>query len=217
MTARTYLVTALLAGLTLSAPVWAAPPLAPAPHHFSPAELADLQRASTYLNSLQNAEGNFVQLAPDGRTARGTVYLKKPGRVRFEYEKPNPTLIVADGTTVAVENTDLHTTDRYPLGNTPLRLLLNTVDLASDPHVVSVQRQPGVLAITAEEKSGPATGRVTMNFADTGDTLQLSYWDVLDAKGAHTTVSVSGLHSVTDLPPQLFAIQDLSPFKRTVR
>ncbi len=217
MTARTYLVTALLAGLTLSAPVWAAPPLAPAPHHFSPAELADLQRASTYLNSLQNAEGNFVQLAPDGRTARGTVYLKKPGRVRFEYEKPNPTLIVADGTTVAVENTDLHTTDRYPLGNTPLRLLLNTVDLASDPHVVSVQRQPGVLAITAEEKSGPATGRVTMYFADTGDTLQLSYWDVLDAKGAHTTVSVSGLHSVTDLPPQLFAIQDLSPFKRTVR
>jgi outer membrane lipoprotein-sorting protein len=217
MTTGKLLAAALLAGAAIAAPVRAAPPLAPAAHHFSPAEVADLQRVSAYLNSLQNAEGNFVQLAPDGRSARGTFYLKKPGRIRFEYEKPNPTLIVADGTTVAVQNSELHTTDRYPIGNTPLRLLLTNVDLATDPHVASVQHQAGVLAVTAEERAGPATGRVTMNFADTGNTLQLSYWDVVDAKGAHTTVSVSGLHSVPELAPQLFAIQDLSPFKKTVR
>ena len=204
-------------GTLITAAGWAAPPLAPAPPHFSAADSADLQRVSAYLNSLQSVEGNFVQLAPDGRTARGALYIKKPGRVRFEYAKPNPTLIVADGTTVAVENSELHTTDRYPLGNTPLRLLLTNVDLANDSHVVSVQHQPGVLAVIAEEKSGPASGRVTMNFADTGNTLQLSYWDVVDAKGAHTTVSVSGLHSVSDLPPQLFAIEDLSPFKKAPR
>jgi outer membrane lipoprotein-sorting protein len=217
MTTGNLFVAALLAGVAVAGRSQAAPPLAPAAPHFSAAEVADLQRASSYLNSLQSMEGSFVQLAPDGRTARGTVYLKKPGRVRFEYDKPNPTLIVADGTTVAVENTNLHTTDRYPLGSTPLRLLLTNVDLASDSHIVSVQHQPGVLAITAEEKNGPATGRVTMNFADTGNTLQLSYWDVVDGKGAHTTVSVSGLHSVADLPPQLFAIEDLSPFKKTPR
>ena len=180
----------------------------------SSADMTDLERVSDYLNSLQSVQGNFVQLAADGRTARGTLYLKKPGRVRFEYDKPNPTLIVADGTTVAVQNSALHTTDRYPLGNTPLRLLLTQVDLARDPHVVSVQHEPGVLAVTAEEKSGPASGRVTMNFADTGSTLQLSHWDVVDAKGGHTTVSVSGLHTVSDLPPTLFAIQDLSPFSK---
>ena len=131
---------------------------------FRPADQADLQRASTYLNSLQSAEGNFVQLAHDGRTTRGTVYLKKPGRIRFEYDKPNPTLIVADGTTVAVENNQLRTTDRYPVGNTPLRLLLTNVDLANDPHVVSIQRQSGLLAVTAAERSGPATGQVTIVF-----------------------------------------------------
>ena len=214
MTVQKLLSATLLLGFAITAPVQAAPPVASAPRHFSPEGQEDLQRASTYLNSLQSVEGTFVQLANDGRSSRGTVYLKKPGRIRFEYDKPNPTLIVADGTTVAVENSQLRTTDRYPVGNTPLRLLLTNVDLANDPHVVSVQRQPGVLMITAAEKSGPATGQVTLYFADTGSTLQLSHWDVEDARGAHTTVSVSGLHEVSDLPPQLFAIEDLSPFKR---
>lgn len=210
MVNRKLLAAALFAGIAFAGWTGAEAALAPA-------DTADLQRVSTYLNSLQSIQGNFVQLSADGRSARGTFYLKKPGRIRFEYDKPNPTLIVADGTTVAVENSDLHTTNRYPIGNTPLRLLLTTVDLVHDPHVVSVQRQPGVLAVTAEEKTGPAAGRVTMNFADTGSTLQLSYWDVVDARGEHTTVSVSGLHTVGELPPQLFAIQDLSPFKRNQR
>jgi outer membrane lipoprotein-sorting protein len=211
MTIRNILAAVLLVGSILAAPAQAASP------RFSAADVMELQRVSAYLNSLQTVQGNFVQLANDGRTARGTFYLKKPGRVRFEYDKPNPTLIVADGTTVAVQNSALHTTDRYPLGNTPLRLLLTEVDLANDPHVVSVQHQPGVLSVTAEEKSGSISGRVTMNFADTGNTLQLSHWDVVDTKGGHTTVSVSGLHTVSDLPPQLFMIQDLSPFKRNDR
>lgn len=218
MLTRKFFAAGLLAGCAFAvSAAMAAPPTAPAPLHFSAQDTADLQRVSTYLNSLQSVEGNFVQLAADGRSAHGTVYLKKPGRIRFEYDKPNPTLIVADGTTVAVSNSELHTTNRYPISNTPLRLLLTNVDLANDPHVVSVQHQPGVLAVTAEEKNGPAAGRVTMNFADTGNTLQLSYWDVVDAKGQHTTVSVSGLHSVGDLSPQLFSIQDLSPFKRDQR
>ena len=215
---RKFFAAVLFAGSAIAgSAALAAPPTAPAPVHFSAADTADLQRVSAYLNSLQSVEGNFVQLAADGRSARGTFYLKKPGRIRFEYDKPNPTLIVADGTTVAVSNSQLHTTNRYPIGSTPLRLLLDTVDLANDPHVVSVQHQPGVLEVTAEEKNGPASGRVTMNFSDTGNTLQLSYWDVVDAKGQHTTVSVSGLHTVGELPPQLFAINDLSPFKRDQR
>lgn len=217
MTARTLFTAIILLGTATTAPAGAVPPVAPAARQFAPPEEADLQRASSYLNSLQSVEGNFLQLSNDGRTAKGTFYLKKPGRIRFEYDKPNPVLIVADGTTVAVQNSQLHTTDRYPIGSTPLRLLLTNVDLAKDPHVVSVQHQPGALEVTAEEKNGPATGRMTMYFADTGNTLQLSHWDVVDARGAHTTLSVSGLHTVSDLPPQLFAIQDLSPFKRTDR
>ena len=96
---------------------------------FSDAEKGDLKRISFYLNTLQSVEGRFLQIAADGRSTQGTFYLKKPGRMRFEYQKPNPNLIVADGSTVAVQNSDLHTTDRYPLLNSPLRLLLARISI----------------------------------------------------------------------------------------
>src|SRR5947199_2754383 len=109
MTVQKLLGAIVVLATAITAPVQAVAPIAQAPRHFSPEDQAALQRATSYLNSLQSVEGNFVQLAHDGRSTRGTVYIKKPGRIRFEYEKPNPTLIVADGTTVAVENNQLRT------------------------------------------------------------------------------------------------------------
>src|SRR5258707_42911 len=130
-------------------------PLAP---HFSDAEKADLQRISTYLNSIKSVQGRFLQIGGDGRQELGNFYLKKPGRVRFEYQKPNPNLVIADGATVAVQNANLHTTDRYPLGNSPLRLLLSdNIDLNGDSRVTAVKHEPGALSITARVTMGRIT------------------------------------------------------------
>ena len=100
----------------------------------------DLKRVSDYLNTIKSVQGRFTQIAADGRSAQGTFYLRKPGRIRFEYDKPNPILIVADGSSVAVSNSQLKTTDRYPLINSPLRLLLSeSIDLVdrSADHAMS--------------------------------------------------------------------------------
>src|SRR5689334_17888202 len=88
--------------------------------NFSEADRADLKRISTYLNTLKSVQGRFTQVNADGKTQQGEFYLKKPGRIRFEYDKPNPNLVVADGTTLAVQNASLKTTDRYPITNSPL-------------------------------------------------------------------------------------------------
>src|SRR5258706_9171470 len=99
----------------------AGPLLNPAPPHFSDAEKADLKRISAYLNTLKSVQGRFVQVGGDGKQEQGNFYLKKPGRVRFEYQKPNPNLVIADGATVAGEKTHPATTQRHPLVNLPLR------------------------------------------------------------------------------------------------
>lgn len=203
---------AFAGGAALAAPPPSAPP--PPRTRFNAQDSADLKRASAYLDTLKNVQGRFLQVAANGRTDQGTFYLKKPGRVRFEYQKPNPTVIVADGATVAVENSDLRTTDRYPLGSSPLRLLLSEgADLSTDPRISAVKREQGALSITARETSGPAQGSITLTFADSGQTLELRNWDVVDAQGGHTMVSVNEMRPVADIPARLFIIRELSPFQ----
>ena len=76
------------------------PALAPAPA--AAQDGRDLARISAYLNALDTAEGGFVQIAPDGETSDGRFYIDRPGRIRFEYTPPNPSLVVSDGTWVVV-------------------------------------------------------------------------------------------------------------------
>jgi len=186
-------------------------PVAP---HFSDADKADLKRISAYLNTLKNVQGRFLQVGGDGKQEQGNFYLKKPGRVRFEYQKPNPNLVIADGTTVAVQNADLHTTDRYPLLNSPLRLLLSdNIDLIGDARISAVKHEPGALSMTARD----TMGRITLSFADSGSSLELRQWDVVDAQGAHTTIVVNEMRQAADIPARLFIIEDLSPFKKNGR
>ena len=209
----------LLAGLLFAEalPLQAAVPAS----RFDAVQMAQLKRISTYLNTMKNIQGRFLQISASGASDQGTFYLKKPGRVRFEYQKPNPNLVIADGATVAVENSALKTTDRYPLANSPLRLLLSDrIDLATDPRISQVKAEQGALSVTAREESGPAQGSITLTFADAGANsgnggLELRQWEVLDAQGARTAVIVNEMRSVADIPARLFVIQDLSPFKKS--
>jgi outer membrane lipoprotein-sorting protein len=186
--------------------------------NFTETDRADLKRVSAYLNTLRSVQGRFTQVNADGKTEQGQFYLKKPGRIRFEYEKPNPNVVVADGATVAVENSSLKTTDRYPITNSPLRLLLSdNMDLSLDPRVSALKHEAGAVSVTARENSGPATGSITLTLADSGGNLELRQWDVVDAQGAHTTVMVNEMRQVADIPANLFIIKDLSPFKRNGR
>jgi outer membrane lipoprotein-sorting protein len=186
------------------------PPRAP----LTEAAKAEMKRVSDYLNSITSVQGRFTQIGADGKTAQGTFYLRKPGRIRFEYDRPNPILIVADGTSVAVSNSQLKTTDRYPLINSPLRLLLSEdVDLGSDRRIMDVKKEAGLLSFTARETAGPARGSITLLFADSGE-LELRQWEVVDAQGMRTTIALNEVRRDANIPANLFVIQELSPFKR---
>jgi outer membrane lipoprotein-sorting protein len=174
----------------------------------------DLKRVSDYLNTIKSVQGRFTQLAADGRSVQGRFYLRKPGRIRFEYDMPNPILIVADGSSVAVSNSQLKTTDRYPLINSPLRLLLSeNTNLVTDPRISEVKKEPGILSFTARETTGPARGSITLVFSDNGQ-LELRQWEVVDAQGMRTTIALNEVRQDANIPPTMFVIQELSPFKR---
>jgi outer membrane lipoprotein-sorting protein len=122
---------------------------------------------------------------------------------------------VADGSSVAVSNNQLKTTGRYPLVNSPLRLLLSErIDLATDRRIVDLKKETGILSFTARETAGPARGSITLVFADSGQ-LELRQWEVIDAQGMRTTIALNDVRQDANIPPTMFVIQDLSPFKKS--
>lgn len=168
---------------------------------------ADLTRISNYLNGIGTMEGNFVQVGPDGDLSEGQFYMRRPGRIRFEYQPPNPTLIVADGFWVGIYDTLDKTLDRFPLSQTPLDLLLrDRVDLRREGAIQSVERGGGQLRVRAVDPDAPEHGSITMIFND--NPLELVQWIVTDEQGLTTTVALGEVRRNVELSPKLFRIEE---------
>jgi outer membrane lipoprotein-sorting protein len=189
---------------------------APPPHmaSFTAEQRAQLERVSAYLNSIRTLKGSFAQLDPNGDLEQGEFYLAKPGRMRFEYQPPNATLVVSDGTTVAVKNKKLNTVDRYPLTDTPLDLILgDKIDLNRNLAVTGMAERQGALEIHARSASSRAQGDISIVFSE--QPLELRQWTVKDAQGLTTQVMLRDVQAGTDLPGSLFVLRDeKTPFAR---
>ncbi len=177
------------------------------PNEFTGPDLADLIRVSDYLNSIHSMRGNFLQIDPNGTAEEGAFYIAKPGKMRFEYQPPNPVLVVSDGKTVAVFNKQLNTTDTYPLYATPLNLLLSDdVKHQNNQNVMGVTRQTGEIFVYA--KAGATRqgsgGNITITFSDSP--LELRQWTIVDAQGLSTTVSLRNAQMGVDLPDKFFSL-----------
>jgi outer membrane lipoprotein-sorting protein len=173
---------------------------------FDDKQRALLDRISMYLSSVQTLVGDFVQIGPDGNRTQGTFSIQKPGKVRFQYNPPSPTDIIADGSMVAVRDRRLATQDTYLLSQTPLRYLLaDRIELLHDTDVVSVTADDTFATVVIEEKQlAIGTTRLMMMF-DAKD-LTLKQWTVTDPQGFDTTVAVYNLDSTKKPDPNLFVI-----------
>lgn len=170
------------------------------------AQRASLARVNAYFNSVQTLVADFVQVGPDGSRSTGKLFLQKPGKIRFQYDRPSPLEIVADGTTVAVRNRKLNTQDLWPLGQTPLRFLLDDkIDLLQDSNVIGVFQEPDLVSVILEEKRAIG-GKSQLQLMFGGSDYTLQSWTVTDAQGSETSVALSNLDSSTKPDPRSFAI-----------
>jgi outer membrane lipoprotein-sorting protein len=167
---------------------------------------AILERGNTYLSAMQYLSGKFVQGGADGRRTQGNFYISKPGKVRFAYDDPSPSELIAHGTDVAVRDRKLATQDLYPLSQTPLRFLLaDHVDLMKDTSVVAVSADDVFATVVVEEKNGlVGTSRLMMMFS--AKDMQLKQWTVTDPQGYDTTVAVYNLDASRRPDPSMFKI-----------
>ena len=163
----------------------------------------DLARINAYLNALDDLQGSFVQIAPDGETSDGRFYIDRPGRIRFEYTPPNPSLVVSDGVWVVVFDMRNCSNQTLPLDQTPLSLLLaERVNLREEGVVTNIDSRPGQMRVTAVNPNSPDQGSITLIFND--NPLELRQWIVTDPEGANTTVILSEVTRGVKPPVRLF-------------
>jgi outer membrane lipoprotein-sorting protein len=173
-----------------------------------------VQRINAYFNNITNLQGSFDQVDSNEKHTTGRFYVQRPGKIRFDYAPPSALRIVADGHSLAIEDSDLKTVEKYPIGSTPFRLLLaDAVDLARDARIVGVESAQGTLAVTLEDKGGDASGSIKLVF-DTSPDLQLRQWLITDAQGLTTTVTVNDVVSGRKVAADFFNSTDsFQPFR----
>ncbi|MCM2562823.1 outer membrane lipoprotein carrier protein LolA [Lutimaribacter sp. EGI FJ00015] len=171
------------------------------------AEKLSLAEISRYLNDLQTAQGAFTQINDDGTIDTGTIYIKRPGRVRFEYAAPNPALVLAGAGSVAVFDARSNTgPDVYPLKQTPLSIILdNNVDLTRARMVVGHTSDGTTTTVTAQDPDNPEYGNIQLVF--TANPTELRQWKINDDAGGTTTVVLGEMRVGGSISNRKFDIQ----------
>ena len=168
-----------------------------------------VEKVSKYFKDLTTLKGRFVQTGADRKRMRGKFYVSRPGRFRFDYNRPSRQIIVSDGTYMAIQDLDLNNEDRVALNQTPFRLLLRSdVDLMRDAHIMEVQEAEDLIIVGLEDKDPDNPGRIRLIMA-TKPEMELKEWITRDAQGLNTRVQVSDLAKSVELDPGLFQIKSV--------
>lgn len=186
----------------LGAPLAAAAAQTPAP---------DLEAVQAHLRAVQTMTATFQQTDRAGKTLNGTLTLKRPGKIRFQYQNGVPILIVGDGRALTFIDYSVKQVSRWPIGNSPLGVLLDpNKDLTRFAKLIP-SGDPRVLLATARDPKRPEFGAITLAFARESGApagLRLQGWVALDAQGNRTSVRLFDQRFNVAVSDQAFTWRD---------
>jgi outer membrane lipoprotein-sorting protein len=195
------------AALVAATPVLAAP---------SPELAPQLAEVQAHLRSLSTMVADFAQTDASGKTLTGTLTLKQPGRVRFQYQPGVPLLIVGDGKALTMIDYQVAQVSRWPIGNSPLSILLDpSRDATRFARVLPAPQ--GRILIEGRDPKHPEFGTITIGFTRSPGSpsgLMLAGWTVADAQGGRSTVILSNQRFGQQVSDRTFLWRDPRPQAR---
>jgi outer membrane lipoprotein-sorting protein len=168
------------------------------------ADSPDMGRLKAHITSVQTMTANFVQTDARGRSAAGTLQMKRPGKIRFQYGSGD-LLMVADGRTLTMIDYQVGQKSSWPLNRTPLGVLLSSSPNLKGRAQVVPSDNPQVVSVRARDPS--QYGSLTLVFlrsASAPGGLQLYGWTATDAQNRRTTVKLSNVRYNVAVPESAF-------------
>jgi outer membrane lipoprotein-sorting protein len=209
-TAR-FLRRALAGALAVAVPAAVVVPVSPAA---AASTSAELDQAVGALRAIGTMTADFTQTDRKGQTLRGKLTLKRPGKIRFEYEKGVNMLLVSDGHALSLVDYDVNQVQRWPIGNSPLGALLDPNRDVRKYGTVIPTSSPDVYSVQVKDPKRPEYGVITLIFvkdAASPGGLKLTSWVALDAQNQRTTVRLSNQRYGVAVSDGAFTFKDPRP------
>ncbi|MBW4962749.1 outer membrane lipoprotein carrier protein LolA [Sulfitobacter sp. CW3] len=175
------------------------------------AEKLPLNAISSYLNAMKTAQGDFTQINDDGSISTGVIYIKRPGKVRFEYNAPDTGIVIAGSNTVVIyDKKSNQPAETYPLSKTPLSIILAAdVNLGQAKMVTGHSYDGTSTTVRAQDPEHPEYGNIELKF--TGNPVELRQWVINDGNGSQTTVVLGELKKGGALANSIFDVSGKAP------
>lgn len=178
---------------------------------------ATLQEAVAALRGISTLVADFTQTDRTGQSVSGELTLKRPGRIRFEYEKSVPMLIVANGKSLTMIDYEVRQVQRWPIKNSPLGALLDPNRDVARYGTLKPTGNPDVLSVEVRDRKHPEYGIITLIFirkAAAPGGFELASWVALDSQNKRTTIRLSNHRYGTAVPDSAFRWRDPRPRTR---
>lgn len=176
----------------------------------------ELPRVQAHLLAVETMTADFSQTDQNGKTLTGTLTIKRPGKIRFQYQKGVPLLIVGDGKALTMIDYQVAQVSRWPIGNSPLSLLLDPKrDISRIAHAIPAP--PGRMLIEGRDAKHPEFGTITIGFSETPGApggLTMAGWTVVDAQGNRSTVVLTNPRFNMPVNDRTFLWRDPRPQNR---
>jgi len=174
-------------------------------------ELSDVQ---AHLKAVTTMTAHFSQTDRTGKTITGVLQLKRPGKIRFEYQKDAGILIVANGKTLNFIDYRVRQVMAWPIGNSPLGILLDPDrDMSRIAHVIP-STDSALTLVEARDPKHPEYGVITMGFTHTAAApagLSLQGWVTEDSQGNRTVIRLTDQRFNTPVSDEAFLWRDPRP------
>lgn len=178
---------------------------------YEPAKIAKHQatinRVAAYLSGLSTIVSNFTQVAPDGSLTTGKFFLRRPGKMRWQYNPPTPVLMIANGSEFVYYDYDLQQVSYVPLDSALIAFLAQeNIRFDDKVGIISFEEKDSAIRIGLAQRDKPEEGQLLLEFSD--KPLLIRNMVVTDASHQVTTVALSNAKFGVRLDKSLFVFKD---------
>lgn len=167
---------------------------------------SNLELISKFLNDFDSISLEFIQINSDGEEKSGLIKIKRPGKLRIEYNAPSDLLIVSDGLKFAVINQKLESITLYSQSQIPINPFLKNNFLISNYEILNYIERNNTIDVELTQSSNYLEGSLRLIFEK--NPFNLKKWIIKSKDGSKTEMYIMNIVKNSEFSINDFKISD---------